>query len=124
MANRRTFLATGLSAMAAPAFVSPAWGADLDYRAALALAYGGPVDPRAAHYHALTAAAVAQQQADLLLQGQGLKKGGVGERLVALAKDPRWLYPDDEAGRDRAVADMNAAVAALRPRLALAFGDL
>ena len=63
-------------------------------------------------------------RANVLLQGQGLKKGSVGERLAALAKDPRWLYPDDEAGRDRAVADMNAAVAALRPRLALAFGDL
>ncbi len=119
MANRRTFLAAGLSALASPAFSQAP-----DYRSALAEACGGPIEPRAAHYRALTAAAVAQQQADVLLQGQGLKKGSVGERLAALAKDPRWLYPDDEAGRDRAVADMNAAVAALRPRLALAFGDL
>ena len=119
MANRRTFLAAGLSALAVPAF-----GADMDYRAALALAYGAPVDPREAHYRARTAASVAQARADVLLQGQGLKRGGVGERLAALAKDARWLYPDDEAGRDRAVADMNAAVAALRPRLAAAFGDL
>ncbi|MGZ5986356.1 MAG: DUF885 family protein [Caulobacteraceae bacterium] len=119
MASRRSFLAAGLSAMAAPAY-----GAAPDYRAALAQAYGAPVEPRAAHYHALTAAAVAQVQADELLKGLGLKTGGVGERLVQLAKDPRWLYPNDEAGRDRVVADMNAAVAALRPRLALAFGDL
>jgi len=125
MASRRTFLATGLSALVAPTIgAAPAFAADMDYKGALALAYGAPVDPRAAHYHALTAASVAQMQADVLLQGQGLKRGSVGERLTALAKDPRWLYPDDEAGRDRAVADMNASVAALRPRLALAFGDL
>jgi uncharacterized protein (DUF885 family) len=66
----------------------------------------------------------AQARADLLLRGEGLRAGSVAERLRALAKDPRWLYPDDDAGRDRAVADMNAHIAALRPRLPAAFGDL
>jgi uncharacterized protein (DUF885 family) len=121
MATRRSFLATGLGALAAPAF-GPAFGAD--YAAALSRAFGAPVDPEAAHRRALAVTRAAQARADLLLRGQGLGAGGVGERLRRLAKDPRWLYPDDDVGRDRAVADMNARIAALRPRLAQAFSDL
>jgi uncharacterized protein (DUF885 family) len=117
MATRRTFLATGLSALAAPALAA-------DYTAALGEAFGAPVDPGAAHRRAVAETRVMQARADMLLRGQGLKAGGVADRLRRLAKDPRWLYPDDDAGRDRAVADMNARIAALRPRLAPAFGDL
>src|SRR5436189_141674 len=102
MATRRSILATGLSALA-----TPAWS-----------------DPKTDHDAALAAVRTAQRRADVLLRGQGLRAGGVAERLRALSKDPRWLYPDDDAGRDRAVAEMNARLAALRPRLAQAFGDL
>jgi uncharacterized protein (DUF885 family) len=117
MATRRTFLATGFSALAAPAFAA-------DYAAVLSQAFGAPVDPGAAHRRALAETQAMQARADVLLWGQGLTTGDVAGRLRALAKDPRWLYADDDAGRDRAVADMNARIAALRPRLALAFGDL
>jgi uncharacterized protein (DUF885 family) len=120
MSNRRTFLATGLSALAAPVLAAPA----ADYATALAQAYGAPVDPDAAYRRALAVTGAAQARANVLLRGQGLKTGSVAERLRALAKDPRWLYPDDDAGRDRAVAEMNGRIAALRPRLAEAFGDL
>jgi uncharacterized protein (DUF885 family) len=120
MANRRTFLATGLSTLATPALGAPA----TDYRAALAQAYGAAVDPDAAHQRALAMTRAAQARTDVLLRGQGLKSGSVGMRLRDLAADPRWLYPDDDAGRDRAIADMNGRVAALRPRLPEAFGDL
>lgn len=119
MANRRSFLATGLSALASPGLAAPT-----DYAAALSKAYGGPVDPLAAHRRAVAAAKVAQARADRLLRGQGLTSGSVAQRLRDLAKDPRWLYADDDAGRDRAVADMNASVAALLPRLRTALGDL
>src|SRR5205814_290966 len=76
------------------------------------------------HAGARAAAEAAQARADVLLKGQGLTAGSVAERLRALAKDARFLYPDDEAGRDRAVADMNARLAAFRPKLAAALGDL
>jgi uncharacterized protein (DUF885 family) len=66
----------------------------------------------------------ATKRADLLLRGQGLRQGRVVDRLDALFHDERWLYPDDDAGRERAVADMNGRLAALRPRLRVAFGDL
>lgn len=104
MWTRRGLLAAGIAAAA-----GPAW----------------PVEPpTSAHAQALTAAARLQARADRLLAGQGLRRGSVAERLRRLAKDERYLYQDSDAGRDQAVADMNARLAALRPRLALAFGDL
>jgi len=125
MQTRRTVLTTGLGALAAPALAAPALAApNADYRAALAEAYGAPVDPLAAHRQALAATAALQARADRRLRGQGLATGGVAERLRVLAKDPRWLYPDDEAGRDRAVAEMNARIVALRPRVDRAFAGL
>ncbi|MEO8114219.1 MAG: DUF885 family protein [Phenylobacterium sp.] len=118
MLHRRALVAAGLSALAAPALAAE------DYAQALQRAYGGPVDALAAHAQARAAARAAQARADVLLRGQGLRAGSVAERLRALAQDPRWLYPDNDAGRDRAVADMNARIAALRPRFTPAFGDL
>src|SRR3954469_10681437 len=56
-------------------------------------------------------------RADGLLRGVGLAKGSVGARLRALKARPEHLYADDEAGRARAVADMNAALARVRPHL-------
>lgn len=120
MLTRRTLMVTGPAALAAPAFAAQGGG----YAQALALAYGGPIDPVAAHEEALAAARTAQARADVLLRGEGLADGSVAERLRRLAADPRWLYPDDEAGRDKAVADMNGRIAAVRPKLATALGDL
>ena len=91
---------------------------------ALALAYGATVDPRAAYARAVGEAARLQARADHLLRGQGLDRGDVAERLRHLSDDPRWLYPDTDAGRDLAVNEMNARLARLRPRLVRAFGDL
>ena len=117
MNRRRAFLAGGLSALAAPAL-----GAD--YGEAFSQAFGGRIDPLKAHRQAMAAARAAQSRAGRLLAGQGFKAGSVAERLRALAKDPRWLYPDDDAGRDRAVGDMNARIAAVLPRLGATLGGL
>jgi len=119
MLTRRTVIASA----AALASGSPAAGADA-YARALADAWGAPVDAKAAHARALAEARRLQRRADVLLRGSGLADGTVAERLRRLAEDPRQLYADDDAGRDRAVADMNARLAALRPGLARAFGDL
>lgn len=119
MLNRRSLIAAALTGFAAPALAASG-----DYGRALATAYGGEIDPVAAHRLALATTRGLQARADRLLRGQGLTDGDVGARLRKLAHDPRWLYPDDPAGRDRAVADMNARLTAIRPKLAVAFGDL
>lgn len=120
MIDRRTLLA----AAAAAGLATPVRAQTTDYAEALARAWGGPLDPRTAHASALAAAGAAQARADRLLRRIGLTRGSVAERLRALSADPRWLYRDDDAGRNRAVADMNLRLARLRPRLGVAFGDL
>ncbi|MEG3147991.1 DUF885 family protein [Sphingomonas sp. RT2P30] len=60
-------------------------------------------------------------RADRLLRKIGHDSGTTGARFTALFADPRWLYSDDEAGRDRAVADMNRALADRRRQVPLAF---
>lgn len=64
------------------------------------------------------------RRADKLLRKQGLKTGSVGARLRAFARDPRFLYSDDNAGRDRAVADMIRTLDAARTRLPLLVSGL
>ncbi|WP_157216367.1 DUF885 domain-containing protein [Flavisphingomonas formosensis] len=54
---------------------------------------------------------------DALLKQQGLTKGTVGERTQALNKDPRFLYPDTDAGRAEIIAYLNGRIAAIRPLL-------
>lgn len=119
MKTRRAFLA-GAAALS----LSPRPAKADGYAAALAAACGEAVDPLAAHRTARAEVRRLHARADALLRRQGLSRGGVGERIRALAEDPRWLYADDDGGRDAAVAGMNARLAALRPRLGRAFGDL
>ncbi len=51
---------------------------------------------------------------DGLLKAQGLTQGSVGERVSALTKDPRYLYPDTDAGRAELIAYLNDRIAAIR----------
>ncbi|MDB5678861.1 DUF885 family protein [Sphingomonas bacterium] len=60
-------------------------------------------------------------RADAALRAIGRRDGSVGTRLTALMADERFLYPDSDAGRDRAVADMNRMLAARRTQVPVAF---
>lgn len=119
MLTRRAVIASTVAMSAAGAA-----RADDAYAKALSDAWGGPLGPRDAHAQAKAEVGRLRRRADTLLHRLGLRRGTVAERLRELAADTRYLYPDDDAGRDRAVADMNRSLAALRPKLALAFGDL
>ena len=52
---------------------------------------------------------------DALLKGQGLTQGSVGERVAALNKDPRFLFPNTDEGRAQLIAYLNGRIAAVRP---------
>ncbi|CAN5435732.1 DUF885 family protein [soil metagenome] len=56
-----------------------------------------------------------------LLRKVGREEGTTGARFSALFAEERWLYSDDEVGRDRAVADMNRMLAVRRRQVPLAF---
>ncbi len=55
-----------------------------------------------------------QSRMDAILKSQGMTQGSVGERLIALTKDPKMLYADDQAGREALIAFCNEKVAAMR----------
>jgi uncharacterized protein (DUF885 family) len=58
---------------------------------------------------------------DGLLKAQGLTQGSVGERMAALGRDPKYLFPDTDQGRAEILAYLNGVIAAVRPQLSKAF---
>ena len=59
--------------------------------------------PEQVHALGLSEVARITEQMDRLLKAQGLTNGSVGERMTALGKDARFLYPNDDAGRKQAL---------------------
>jgi len=56
-------------------------------------------------------------EADPLLRAEGLTRGSVGARLTELGRQPRWLYPNTDAGRAELIADLNRQMDAVRARM-------
>jgi uncharacterized protein (DUF885 family) len=85
----------------------------------VALRQGTTTDMSADQVHALGLEQVKELSArmDTLLHAQGKKSGTVSERMQALAKDPQYLYPDTDAGRQQILDYCNGLITALQPRL-------
>jgi uncharacterized protein (DUF885 family) len=60
--------------------------------------------PEQVHQLGLSEVARITAEMDALLKSQGLSTGSVGERMTALAKDPRFVLPNTEAGRAQMLA--------------------
>ncbi len=58
-----------------------------------------------------------QSEMDAILKGQGLTQGTVGERMTALGKQERFLFPDNDQGRQQIMKLLNDRVADMRTRL-------
>ncbi|GAC1583021.1 MAG: hypothetical protein NVS3B5_17520 [Sphingomicrobium sp.] len=63
-------------------------------------------------------------QMDAILHRQGMTRGSVSERIIALNKDPRYLFADSDTGRADLLAYLNSRVADMRQRLPRAFNTL
>lgn len=61
---------------------------------------------------------------DTILRAQGMTRGTVGERLRALGADPRFLYPNTDAGRTQLLADLNRQTEDIQRRMPRYFGRL
>ena len=79
---------------------------------------GERITPAVAHAMLGAEVSALTVRADRQLRALGFARGSTGARFVAAFADLRFLYPDSDAGRDAAVADMNRALAAARARLA------
>ena len=58
---------------------------------------------------------------DGILQANGITQGSVGERMIALGRDPKYLYADTDAGRAQLLSYLEGVIAGVRPRLASQF---
>lgn len=59
--------------------------------------------PEQVHALGLSEVARITREMDQLLAAEGLTVGSVGERMAALGSDPRFLLPNDDAGRRQAL---------------------
>ncbi|SFA85687.1 Uncharacterized conserved protein, DUF885 familyt [Collimonas sp. OK607] len=81
-----------------------------------ALKLGTTTTRSAAEIHAigLEQNKMLQARIDTILKAQGITQGTVGERLLALSKDPKRFYADNDQGREQLIAYCNERVATVR----------
>ena len=73
------------------------------------------------HKFGLDQARAISSRMDALLKAQGMTRGTVGARMAALTRDPRYLFPNTEAGKQAAIAHCNERQAAINKRLPAVF---
>lgn len=71
--------------------------------------------PAEVHQIGLDQGAQIDAQMDAILKGQGYGQGTVGERMSALTRDPKFLYPNTEAGKRELIGFIEGRIAAIRP---------
>jgi uncharacterized protein (DUF885 family) len=82
------------------------------------------LSPEEVHRLGMEQLAALQGQMDGLLKGLGMTKGTVGERMTAMGKDPRYLFPNTDAGRAQILSYIDGRLADIRTRLPRAFATL
>jgi uncharacterized protein (DUF885 family) len=97
---------------------------DAIYAEALRQATTTNFSPAEVHQMGLEQVADISGQIDAILKSQGYTQGTVGERLDALNRDPRQLYPDSDAGRAELLSGLNAGVKDMYGRLPQAFATV
>ncbi|ODU21909.1 MAG: hypothetical protein ABS87_04140 [Sphingomonas sp. SCN 67-18] len=90
---------------------------DAYYAWLLQYATSTTLDPEAIHQMGLEQGRDLDARMDAVLKSQDMTQGTVGERLAALTRDPRQLYPNTDAGREEAIAYVNGKIAELRQML-------
>ncbi|MGU3315105.1 DUF885 domain-containing protein [Sphingomonas sp. M6A6_1c] len=97
---------------------------DAYYAASLRAATTSDLSPDEVHQMGLDVTRELSARADMLFGKLGMTKGTVAERYAGLFKDPRYLYPNTDAGKTKEIADLNALVQAMQLRLPAYFATL
>jgi uncharacterized protein (DUF885 family) len=84
------------------------------YDWALRLGTSTNLNPREVHAVGLEQNKMLQSRIDAILKAQGITQGTVGARLLALSKDPKRFYADNDKGREELIAYCNDRVEAVR----------
>ncbi|WP_267394116.1 MULTISPECIES: DUF885 family protein [unclassified Sphingomonas] len=97
---------------------------DAYYAASLRAATTTDLSPDEVHRLGLDVTRDLSARADTLFRKLGMTKGTVAERYAELFKDPRYLYPNTDAGKAKEITDLNALVQAMQQRLPAYFATL
>ncbi len=62
--------------------------------------------------------------ADKMFKSQGMSQGTVGARMAALFKDPRFIYPNTDEGKEQLLVYLNSLVKIVSAKLPQYFGAL
>lgn len=82
------------------------------------------LDAQTVHDYGLAEVARIEKEIDTILQGQGLTTGSIGERIAKLNADPRFLYSNDDAGRQQCLADYQRIIDEIVRGLGPAFSNV
>jgi uncharacterized protein (DUF885 family) len=80
--------------------------------------------PEEIHKTGLAVVADYTARIDTVMKANGLSKGTVGERLRQMYLDPKFRYPNTDAGKDKLLADLNDKVHKIRALLPNYYGVL
>lgn len=83
---------------------------DAFYRYALRTHTTTELDPLEVHAIGVREVESIQAEMDSILRAEGYTEGTVGERMLALSKEERFLYADTHEGRERILADYQAII--------------
>lgn len=94
---------------------------DAYYAWALSAATTTRLTPDEIHEMGKVQLAELQGQMDRILKSIGYRDGSVGERMTALGKDPKYLFPDNDDGRRQIIALLEKSIADMRRKMPEAF---
>jgi uncharacterized protein (DUF885 family) len=94
------------------------------YAASLASQTTTNMNPEEIHKLGLDIVKSQTAQMDSLMKASGLTKGTVGARLRAMFDDPKFRYPNTDAGKDKLIAGLNVRLHQIRALLPKYFGTL
>ena len=94
------------------------------YRTSLKNWTTSDLSPAEVHRQGLEQVKLLNARLDEAFKAQGMTKGAPWERLRAIFKDPKFLYPDTDAGKAKLIGDLNLKVQAVQAKLPAWFGTL
>ncbi|MNU98398.1 hypothetical protein D3C71_885030 [compost metagenome] len=94
------------------------------YRFGLKYFTTSSMTPDEVHQMGLEQVAEISARADALLKAQGMTQGTVGERIAALGKDPRFVYPNTDEAKEELLKALNEQMVAVQARMPEYFGRL
>ena len=80
--------------------------------------------PAEIHQMGLDVVKTYSAQIDAIMKSHGMTAGTVGQRLRAMYDDPKFRYPNTDAGKEKLLADLNVKVQTVRAKLPRYFGTL